>query len=97
MTPAEALKHIQDHAGAHRIVLTGHAAQRMQPLQNNGRGGIAGIQYEDVRHALMNSHNCRPAAAEHPERWKVDGPDLDGDDLTLVVVVDEGVIVITVM
>jgi hypothetical protein len=97
MTPVEAITLIQDHAGAHRIVITSHAAQRMQPLHDNGRGGMAGIQYEDVRHALMNSRNCRPAGAEHPERWKVDGPDLEGDDLTLVVVVDERVIVITVM
>jgi hypothetical protein len=29
-------------------------------------------------------------------RWKVEGPDLDGDDLTVVVVIEAEVVVITV-
>jgi hypothetical protein len=31
-----------------------------------------------------------------PDRWVIAGPDLDEDDLTLVVVIESGVIVVTV-
>lgn len=51
-----------------------------------------GAQYADVRHALAGARQC--AAAEHG-RWKVSGDDLDGDELTLIVAIEAGVIVVT--
>jgi hypothetical protein len=55
--------------------------------------GERGAQYEDVRHALAGARRCRAA---DQGRWKVTGDDLDGDDLTLVVAIEAGVIVVTV-
>ena len=50
----------------------------------------------DVRHALINATTC--AAAPHPveERWRIEGPDIDGDALTPIVVIEDGAIVVTV-
>ncbi len=84
MTGAEALEAIRGLARAGRIDVVDHAAQRMRQRR---------VQFGDLRHAL---ENARAAAAQPDERWKVDGPDLDGDDLTVVVVVEDGLIVVTV-
>jgi hypothetical protein len=45
-----------------------------------------------VVHALKHATACAPSDA----KWKVSGPDLDGDELTAVVVLEVGVIVVTV-
>lgn len=45
-------------------------------------------------HALSNATNIRPTPNQSSD-WKVKGPDLDGDDLTLAVALEEEVIVIT--
>jgi hypothetical protein len=69
---------------AGRIVLAGHARERMAER---------GATFEDVRHALANATACK---AQPNGRWRVTGPDLDGDELVLVVVPEAGVVVITV-
>ena len=97
VTAERALERIQQFASANRIVLTRHALARSAPLYEDGRGGTRGIRFADIRNALVHSRNCRTADPEYPERWKVDGPDLDGDDITCVVVIEQDVIVITVM
>ena len=53
-----------------------------------------GAQYEDVHHALTTAQSCKAAA--DPERWKVFSADRDGDELILLVVIDGGVVVVTV-
>lgn len=53
------------------------------------------VRAEDVFCALCNAVGCKPG--NELGRWKVTGPDLDGDDLSLVVVFEGDVVVITVM
>lgn len=40
----------------------------------------------------MNARSCAP---QTDGKWKVEGSDLDGDDLTVVVVIDDGLLVVT--
>lgn len=51
-----------------------------------------GVRFKDLRCALMNAQTCSPDG----ERWKVAGADTDGDDLTCIVVIEAGVVVVTV-
>lgn len=78
-----ALHAVRGYAGANRIILSRHADRRMDQR---------GASYQDVRHALMNARACRD---QGDGTWRVDGPDLDGDDLTLVVALRDGVLVVT--
>jgi hypothetical protein len=86
MTPAEALEDVRGYAKAGRIMMSGHADQEMRN---------AGATFADVQRALSNAQKCRPSK-DSPDRWVITGPDLDEDDLTLVVVIESGVIVVTV-
>ena len=52
-----------------------------------------GVFYEDIRYALATARRCK---AQDGGRWKVFGSDGDGDELVLVVVLEAGVIVVTV-
>jgi hypothetical protein len=52
-----------------------------------------GVYREDVRNALTYLESCQPA---EEERWKVSGPDLDGDALTVLVAIEGDLAVITV-
>jgi hypothetical protein len=81
---AQALADIRGYAAANRIQVLRHAWRRM---------GERGVRYEDVRHALLGARRCRAA---DQGRWKVTGDDLDSDELTLVVSIEAGVIVVTV-
>lgn len=83
MTPTEALTAVRGYAAAGRFVLSGHARQRMSERN---------VTFRDVRHALTNARSC----SAEGERWRVKGPDWDGDDLVLVCVLEDGVIVVTV-
>ena len=51
-----------------------------------------GAQFEDVREALVTASKC---TADEDEKWKVTGVDRDGDELTLVVALEDGVVVVT--
>ncbi len=51
-----------------------------------------GVREGDLRNALMNARSCAP---QKDGKWKVEGSDLDGDDLTVVVVIDDGLLVVT--
>ena len=84
MTPGEVLRDVRGYAQANRIVLTVHARQRMRERR---------ATFADVQHALSAAERCEPA--EEPERWRVTSADLDGDALTLVVAVEDGVVVVT--
>jgi hypothetical protein len=84
MESGEALEEIRRIAAAGWIRYSPHAHLRMYERC---------ITAEDVRNALTNATEC---AAAEKERWKVSGPDLDGEDLTLVVVLEGDVVVVTV-
>lgn len=52
-----------------------------------------GATFADVRHALEQAHGCR--AAEEAGRWRIESMDLDDDELTLIVVLEDDVVVVT--
>ena len=79
----KALDDVRGYAGANRIILSRHAERRMDQR---------GASYEDVRHALANAHDCR---GQHDGTWRVSGADLDGDEVTIVVALEDGVVVVT--
>jgi len=81
---ARALEEIRGLARANRVVFTRHALEEM---------GEARATENDVLHALREATACR---ASERDRWRVEGKDLDGDDLTVVVVIEDGVVVVTV-
>ena len=84
MQARTALDEIRGFATAGRYLLSGHAYERMN---------VRNVTEQDVRSALVNASGCSPAECE---RWKVTGPDLYGDELTLVVVLDAGLLIVTV-
>ncbi|HET9931131.1 MAG TPA: DUF4258 domain-containing protein [Polyangiaceae bacterium] len=84
MSPAEALAEIRRAAIARRVRFSPHARQRM-----NQRF----VRPPDVYCALESATACM---ATEQERWKVAGPDRDGDELTMVVKIEGDVVVITV-
>lgn len=83
MTPAQALADVRGYAAAGRFRLTRHARKRCEER---------GATFDDVGHALTNARTC---SAGEPDRWRVEGPDLDGDSLTVVVAIEAGVVVVT--
>ena len=80
----EAPEQIRGFALANRIRYSGHSRKRMRER---------GVRDQDVRRALCN---LRKWSQETSEKWLVTGPDLDGDDLTMVLVIDDGVLIVTV-
>jgi hypothetical protein len=85
---SDALRVIRGYATANRVVFTKHAKERASQRAS----GSAGLQH--VLHALRNAATCR--VGDKPDSWRSTGPDLDGDDLTAIVVIEGGLIVITV-
>ena len=85
MNPGEvqALADIRGYASAGRWRLTDHARRRAVER---------GVRTQDVRHALTTAATCRD---QGDGTWKVSSRDLDGDDLVAVVVLEEGVLVVT--
>jgi hypothetical protein len=85
MSPAEmdALRDIRGYAGANRIFLTRHARRRM---------GERGATYEDIRHALMTAESC---TAQTDGTYEVPSTDLDEEELTCIVALDDGDVIVT--
>lgn len=85
MTPEEesALVDVKGYATSGRVLIPGHARRRLAER---------GADEEDLLHALKEATGC---AFQAPDRWRVSGPDLDGDSLTAVVVLEAGVVVVT--
>ena len=87
MKQAEALDAIRGYARANRIVIArGHPGERAQERTR--------YQYGDIHAALSNA---KSAKLQENGRWRVRGQDLDGDDLTIIVIIENGLIVVTVM
>jgi len=85
MTESEALAEIRGLAGAGRVEFTDHALEEME---------AAGADFQDVMNALREATGCRYQSKN--DRWKVRGPDGDGEDLTVVVFLESGILVVTV-
>lgn len=85
MTEAEALAEIRGLAAAGRVDFIDHAKKEMRE---------AGADFVDVMNALRKAASCRYQPKN--DRWKVQGPDRDGDELTMMVVLDDGILVVTV-
>lgn len=84
MTEQEMLERVRSYTRGNRWEVDQvHGQPRMQQR---------GVSYSDVEHALLNANQCQIQANG---RWKLQSWDLDGDDLPLIVVVDGGVLVIT--
>lgn len=86
MKAAEALVVIRGYAQANRITFTTHALEEMT---------AARAAKEDVQNALAKGTDCR--AGNAVDRWKVQGPDRDGDSLDVVVIIEDGLLIVTVM
>lgn len=84
MDSAEALETIWRAATAYRIQYRSHARQWMQER---------GITPGDVRSALIETHDCQE---NDDERRKVTGQDLEGNELTVVLVIEGDLVIITV-
>jgi hypothetical protein len=69
-------------------------ANRWEVDQYHGQSRMQqrSVTFADVEHALLHATQCR---LQENGRWKLVSCDLDGDDLTLIVVVDDEVLVIT--
>ena len=68
-----------------RVVFSSHADERI--ALRVGHGGRA-----HVLSALCTARDCESAES----KWRVVGSDLDGDDLTVIVAIQDWVIVVTV-
>lgn len=90
MKESDALSLIRGYAEANRYEITRHAWQRMQGMGRNVTTSSA-----DVHRALCHAHQAmfQPKDA----RWKIEGPDTDGDALTVVVELGDGLVVVTVI
>jgi hypothetical protein len=85
MTPAEALQEINDAGKTGSFYITPHANQEAKECSAS--------RY-DIQEALRTAYQANHQPTN--DRWRVLGKDLDGDDLTVIVVFDAGVVVVTV-
>jgi hypothetical protein len=79
----EALEQIRGLARANRFEYSRHARQRMRERN---------VRDRDVRAALCDAVSC---SQETEIKWRVCGPDFEGDDLTMIVLIEEGLLVVT--
>lgn len=85
MDPLSALNEIRRYAVQGRIRISRHADKRMDER---------GVTFDDVRHALCGASMCQPSP-DGPGRWEVPGLDEEGERLLVVVVIESGLIVVS--
>lgn len=85
MTETEALEAIRGMARAGRYSLSRHARTEMYEAK---------ATEEDVREAMINAKSIRPT---EKGRWRIKGPDLDGDELEVVIAIEDQLIIVTVI
>ena len=85
MSALQALAQVRGLARAGRVYFARHAVGRMAER---------GASRRDVEHALRDARSC--AWQEGKQTWKVSGEDLSGDALVVAVVIDDGLLVVTV-
>lgn len=83
-SPEEALKDIKGYAGAGRVAYTRHGYDRLEERN---------VTEDDVLCALKKAADC---TEQEDETWRVNGPDMEGDELTVIVVIESGLLVVTV-
>ncbi len=81
----EALADIRGYAQAGRVLFTRHASQRIRERSTSRR---------EVEDALARCERCR--WQPHEETWRAEGPDWDGERLTVALVIADGLLVVTV-
>ena len=87
MDSEEALRVVRSLAKANRIRLTAHAERE---------AAECGATPEDIRYALVNAERIRASGPGRASDWTVAGPDLDGDDLDVALIIQDGLLIITV-
>jgi hypothetical protein len=87
MDSAEALRDVRGFARATQLRLTAHAERE---------AAECGATPGDVRCALVNAKSIRASGPGRASDWTVVGPDLDGDDLEVALIIEDGLLVITV-
>ena len=87
MDSREALRVVRGLARANRIRFTAHAARESVEC---------GATRADVRYALANVRRVRPSGRGRASDWTVSGPDEVGDELEVAIILDDGILVITV-
>jgi len=87
MDSAEALRVIRGLARANRIRLTAHAERE---------AAECGARPEDIRCALVHAKGIRASGPGRASDWTVAGPDLDGDDLEIALIIQDGLLIVTV-
>ena len=86
MDSAEALPVVRGLARANRIRLTAHAAREAVEC---------GATRDDIRYALSNAKSVRASGRGRASDWTAVGPDENGDDLEVALIVEGGILVIT--
>ena len=87
MDSAEALRVVRGLAKANRIRLTAHADRE---------AAECGASRRHIRCALVHAKSIRASGPGRASDWTVAGPDLDGDDLELALIIEDGLLIITV-
>jgi hypothetical protein len=87
MDSAEALRVVRGLARANRIRLTAHAAREAVEC---------GATRDDIRCALADAKRIRASGRGRASDWTAVGSDKSGDDLEVALILDEGILVITV-
>lgn len=86
-SPEEALDQVRRAGTTGRFFVSLHARDHEHRVIRN-------IQRADVQETLRSA---KSAKQQKNKRWKIEGgTDIDGDDVTLIVVFDAGVVVVTV-
>lgn len=86
MTPSEALAEVHRAGASGDFYVSPHARERQ---------GERSVQRVDLQEAMRTATNA--TFQSDRDTWRIDGgKDFDGDDLTVVVVFDAGVVVVTV-
>jgi hypothetical protein len=80
---AEALADIRGYARAGRVELTEHVVMRARERR---------VRVGEIVTALAYAHDCRH---EEGEKWRALCRDRDGDLLEMIVVIEEGLLVVT--
>jgi hypothetical protein len=87
MDSEAALRVVRGLARAKRIRLTAHAEREAAECRATP---------EDIRCALVNAERIRASGPGRASDWTVAGSDLDGDDLELALIIEDGLLIITV-
>ena len=86
MDSAEALRVVRGLARANRFRLTAHAERE---------AAECGARPEDIRCALDHAKGVVESGPGRASDWTVAGPDLDGEELEIPLIIEDGLQIIT--